>query len=329
MKTSRYGRIIAVSTCVTVLWLAHGGSTHPNADERPVGDTFDGAFQLQFTSTGRTPLAVSNPVATLVTATSSLPIIVGSEPAELKDRLKAVHSLRGNLDRDEIAGLCLFLKTPPSPQEKNLPGLNQIKNDILNRLRNQDVPVAHLTDTMNEIQRDPAQDDVSRDYAIQHLVLWYEEADLASPDGRAKIRAILHEAAQANTSAAGTALLGLHRLSMDDTTLDKAKIDRLALALAQSSGTHTATRITAIQVCAERGLKEVLPVIEPLAQSPGCVPLQLSAIAALGRLGGSAQAEALRKVETNQNATVNAARQLALRQVERREQLISLNPSRT
>jgi len=56
--------------------------------------------------------------------------------------------------------------------------------------------------------------------------------------------------------------------------------------MAQSQDTDTATRLTAIQVCAERGLKEVVPVAETLARTPDCLPLRLSAIAAVDRSSG-------------------------------------------
>jgi hypothetical protein len=79
-------------------------------------------------------------------------------------------------------------------------------------------------------------------------------------------------------------LLGWHRLCRDGAGFDPAELDRCALQMARSSGADKAARLTAIQVCAERGLKELLPAIEPLVNTADCVPLGLSAAAATRRL---------------------------------------------
>jgi hypothetical protein len=130
------------------------------------------------------------------------------------------------------------------------------------------------------IYRNPAQDPVIRDYAIQHLATWYEQGAPDSPDSKEKIRAVFHNAVKEPNGIAGTALLAMHHLSANDAAFDGTEINELALNLARSA--NLATRITAIQVCSERGLKEVLPGIESIPQKPGSLPLRLSAVAVLG-----------------------------------------------
>jgi len=126
-----------------------------------------------------------------------------------------------------------------------------------------------------------------RDYAIQHLVLWCAQGAPDGSEAKTSIGAVLKEAAGQSDAIAGTALLGLHRLSSDGVRFDPAEINLCALRLALSAGTDKLARLTAIQVCAERGLKAVVPTIEPLVNTPDCVPLGLSAAAAVRRLGGS------------------------------------------
>ncbi|MCW5553212.1 MAG: hypothetical protein KIS67_13765 [Verrucomicrobiae bacterium] len=178
------------------------------------------------------------------------------------------------------------MKTPPARKEQELSDLPALKNDILNVLRMQNSPPPGFTDTLISIWSNPAQDVVLRDYALQHLFVWYEQGALDAADARTEIEDTLFGAACQFNSLAGTALLGLHRLSAADPAFSHGEINRLALRLIQSPATDLATRITAIQICAERGLKEALPAIEAVAQASDCVPLRLSASAATTRLSG-------------------------------------------
>jgi hypothetical protein len=150
------------------------------------------------------------------------------------------------------------------------------------------------------------QDAVMRDYAIQHLSVWHERDDVVSPTERKSIRTVLNEAVRENNSIAGTALLGLHRVAVNLKPPDANEVDRMALHMAQSAETETATRLTAIQVCAERGLKEVLPTAEGLVQKTDCIPLQLSAMSAFRRLGGLPPADMVRRERAARNEIVEA-----------------------
>lgn len=214
--------------------------------------------------------------------------IVGTDPAPIGLRLKAVHGLGESLTPNQLAALTVFLKLPPPPNEPNREGLRVLKNDLLNVLRHQASPPPGLTDLLIAIHRDPTQDPVLRDYALQHLVVWYEQGAPDTPKAREQIRAVLEAAARGHDSLAGTALLGLHRLSAREPAFEAAKIDRLALHLVRSGATDPATRITAVAVCAERGLTEALPNIAALMDDPACVPLRLAAHAAWSRLSALA-----------------------------------------
>jgi hypothetical protein len=83
--------------------------------------------------------------------------------------------------------------------------------------------------------------------------------------------------------------LALHLLTARDAVAAREESNRMAIRLARNSEAQTAARIIAVQICAERGLRQALPAIERLAQEADCVALRLSAQAALCRLGGSLQ----------------------------------------
>lgn len=110
----------------------------------------------------------------------------------------------------------------------------------------------------------------------------------------------------------------MHRLSAIDVAFDKNEINRTALRLAASDSTCVAARITAIQVCAERGLTGILPTVQALAETPGQTALRISAIAALGRLGGEEQAALLRQPEIAENEALRPAVQAALQRLQQK-----------
>lgn len=255
------------------------------------------------------PLTVSSNVQVVVDAANPIQV-----------RLGFARRLAIDLGTAEIKALLDFIKAPSA--EANPQGIHALKNDVINGLRHQTGPVPGLTVTLLSIYQDAAQDEVMRDYAIQHLAVWYGQGKEGA-ETKAQIRDALYQAAGAGREAtmAGTALLGLHRLSGRDESFDGAAIDQRALALVRSLEAHPAARITALQVCAERGLKAILPVVETLAAQPGSVSLRLSAIAALGRLGGAEQVGLLRKLREEKNEVLRESVGAALEQISRKPEI--------
>jgi hypothetical protein len=303
-------------------WLVSGGGGARGGSD--VSGPADEPLQVEFTVTAKMILpVVSAPNRALISEAPGIPhmekqplcIITEVKSADIRRRIEAVHALDTNLKCDEVAALCAFLKAKPAAEEKERDGSNWLKNDILNVLREQDSPPPNFTGLLTEIYRDPAQDDVMRDYAIQHLIQWYEQGAMDATDARERIRLILKEATSEPGSIAGTALLGWHRLCRHDAAFDPAEVDWAALQLALSDATDDATRLTAIQVCAERGLKAALPKIKLLANVTDCVPLRLSAEAAARRLGDS-QTAPLPRHERIANAAARDEPQFVLRQSE-------------
>ena len=237
--------------------------------------------------------------------------------AGIRDRLEAIRELDDNLDPGQIDALYSFLKSHPDSRETNPSGLRTLKNNVLNALRNQIPPPAGLTATLIDIFHDHAQDFVTRDYAVQHLTSWYSRSTGDSPDAKERIQTTLKEAVRENTSISGTALLGMHRLSSADGSFNRREIDRSALGMAISSDTPLAARITAIQICAERGLGQALPEIERYAGTRGQTALQISAIAALGKLGGAEDALLLEKLESEGDIALRPAIAAALKRLPR------------
>jgi hypothetical protein len=284
--------------------------------------TFVLSFALFFGANGQAGVATSqagnsSDLCGTKSPPSDIQIILDPQ-SRIECRLGAVDSLGDSLTPEEVVRLSAFLEAHPGPLEKNMAGLRCLKNNVLNALRNQTKPPPRLTETMLKIFHDHGQDYVTREYAVQQMISWYEQGALDRLDGKTRIREVLHEALAENDSATGTAILGMHRLSAIDRAFDKTEIDRTALRLATSPATSVAVRITAIQVCAERGETEVLPTVQSLAITPVPTALRLSAIAALGLLGGEEQAALLREPEIAQETALHPAVDAALKRIQRR-----------
>lgn len=220
----------------------------------------------------------------LALKSSKLISLVADGGGNIQERLAAVRGLGCNLSLDEISALYTFLLKPCEPCAGGSIALAALKNDVFNVLRHQNVFPSGLAKIMIAIYHDAAQDGTVRDYALQHLgALCGGKLDPLSEE-RENIINVLREATGERCSRAGTALLALHRVSQRSSFVDEAELNRIALQLVRSSSTDLATRITAIQVCAERDIEEALPSIAECARSCNSVHLRLSATAALRRL---------------------------------------------
>ena len=216
---------------------------------------------------------------------------------------------------DERDRLTHFLVTRGSPEAFDAVAFNALKNDTMDRLWAGASSKMATLSLMADLYQDRQQDEVIRDYAIQHLGQWYRE----SPD-KLMVEKILRAAlVETDGSIAGSALLALSRLSETCPELDRPVIARFALRYASSDETGNLTRITALQVCCEMGVGEVLPVAERLARPGLDMPIRISAIAVLGKLGGSAARGRLEECARDPDPWVAKAARVALKNGVRQE----------
>jgi HEAT repeat protein len=87
--------------------------------------------------------------------------------------------------------------------------------------------------------------------------------------------------------------------------------------------------MTALQVCAQRGFPEVLPLARTIASdNRRPVSLRLSAIATIGQVGNRKDdRQLLEKLSNEGNARLRKALQPALKQIQRRETFPSFETS--
>jgi hypothetical protein len=272
LSAAAFGVFAAFLT--TVLWVRlHRDQPIPKAGAPDTG--IEAALQSTHSPTPPAPGASRRMGST---EAPSAPVAV---PGHLQVRELVMR--QRELKPTEVQALLAWLRNRERGTDLSRGADRVLVSEALKRLRLQQPPAANLTETALALYRNRNDDAVVRDYAIQHLVLSYEQAA-----DKAQIQQVLWQAAQeTDNTIAGTALLALHRLSEQFPEFDPARVDEAARNLATSNDASEAARITALQVCAKRGVVEVIPTALTLARSAPSIPMRTSAIAALGVLGGS------------------------------------------
>jgi hypothetical protein len=247
----------------------------------------------------RQPFAPAVPVQdeTQMDVSMSAPVRLAFTEAPYLDRKEAILALGKNLSAAESALFIDYLKAPMSAEEVNITAA--LKNAVMELLRGQTNLAGTWHRTLIELADDPFQHEVTRDYALQHLVDWYEDllGDPSFEGDREEMRAALWRGTDETTAAiAGTALLGLHRLAAQDPLLDQSAIGESALRLLVGESTSEGSRVTSVQICGQMRLTAALPSVRLLAESGASLPLRAASVAALGSMGDASDLRLLEKI---------------------------------
>lgn len=236
---------------------------------------------------------------------------------------QAIKALGGQrLSDPDRNALYDFLRQPGAHDDQQVSQV--LKNELMDALCTLQPPPPGLRELLTQIYQNPGEDEVLRDYAVQHLAAFYRQmssaAGLDATFQAAELqstRQTLWEAlSQTDTSLAGTALLGLSQLAQSRWPgVDADQISAAALKLAQNDRAGELTRITAFQVCANLKAQDALPAIQYAAQNGQTVPVQISAIAALGALGDASQIPLLNSLLQDGNDRLRLPAQHALSQI--------------
>ena len=240
------------------------------------------------------------------------------------ERQAAIRRLSKTL-RTEVKDLLYGYLSRRFPED-DTPRGQILKNGVMDALIGQAAPLPDLAARLAWMASDPSQQVVIRDYAVQHLVAFYPQLDRAAVEVAEASREILREALlvalrETDGSLAGTALLGLSRLAGQYPGFDMERIGNCATRLAREPQVGELARITALQVCAEMSLTDSLPVCLSLVAQTNNTPLRLSAIAAVGQLGGPSELPLLQSLVSDKNERLHPAARLALSRLEARSTL--------
>jgi len=182
-----------------------------------------------------------------------------------------------------------------------LPGMDgdqgaeyELRNNMLNKLREHPADPPAVTEALLKIFRDPGQEDVLRGYAVQHIAGWIRTGVLASGDREQLLVAIRDAATQVdNPVIGGAGLIALREVGPGE------EAGAFALNALNSKSACPESRISAFQVCAELGVAKALgPARAALADRNAPAVLRMSAVNVLAMLGGPADERLLQELST-------------------------------
>lgn len=273
------------------------------------------------------------------------------EDPSMDQLLERIHGLGRNIPLEEQKALCAWITAPKPAYVKDERAWHWLVNDAMNKLCEQDPPMPGLTDVMLGIYWKNS-DPVQRDYVIQHLVHWLQPVNAGdlhetNPQKReAIVAAMLDAAGQPREFFSGTALQGLHHILLAQSAAQLASLTAVTQSAPDSAQSSPAflpvsfteeqlrpvvlrtaaspqasmqSRITALQICAQRAFLEALPTARQIAmdeQTPAS--LRVSAIAALGLLGTADDKLLLESLQTRRNAQLLRAVNPALQRLKAR-----------
>ena len=260
-------------------------------------------------------------------ALSSAVRLILDEQADYNTRLTAIHEAVTHLSDADRQALYTFLlqRSPLDGDQHN----HVLKNMLMDGLCALNPPPTGLGDMLAQLYQDKSQNVVLRDYAVQHMIAFYEQMEKTPDDGKpakqgelSQVRDVLWEAlTETDSSIAGSALLGLEHLSGEQSEFDRNRIAKAALQLAGDNNTGELARITAFQVCAQTGLQDAVPLLEQAAQQGQSIPLRISAIGALGTMGNAQAVPLLNSLLNGTEERLKLPARQALERIELKQRL--------
>ena len=252
-------------------------------------------------------------------------VVVGwSDVRAARSRAEAIRALVKPLREDDVKALLWFMDEKFSQQEEyDLLAWNALKNDVLNVLLKRAPPPAGIGQDLVRMFRDSSHDNVWRDYCVQHFAdyyraRWLAGATAADRELQAIEAAYWDAVAASNSTTAGTALVGLAQLAGEFPGIDRKRVAAAALVLAANPSAEEGARVTAIQICAELGEMEILPLARTFAADGASSMLRLSAVGALGRLGTAEDGKLLKSLAAKGDQRIRIAAAAALKRIEHR-----------
>ena len=132
------------------------------------------------------------------------------------------------------------------------------KNQVMDALLEQSQIPPDYGETMIALFRDPAQDVVTRDFAVQHIGLYAQALnrrgvyDPDSADAANCRNALFDAASETSTIVAAAAFRALADVSEFDSRIDARRLDNMLIRCAIDESASLAVRVMAVQLCGER-----------------------------------------------------------------------------
>lgn len=295
--------VVSVALLGVVVWRA----VHPVSESAPVADV----ARVESGQASRP----ERPRRPQPYASRPAPALLTAEQQARRAELAEVVGRPAPLTREQVeTAFAVLQEIAPTDAEQ---GGHVAKNAVMNALNRQAGQATNALRLYAVIYRDPAQDVVIRDYALQHVYELYAQLE-AGPLRQEAVELLHAAAAQSDSSIAGTAILALARLAATDPTVPQSAVSAAAFALAENRAANASARISALQVIGQFDAPQAVPLLVQTVKDESSIPLQLSAIGALGQVGGKNEVSLLRTIAEGENARLKPAAAGALRKIEQR-----------
>ena len=208
--------------------------------------------------------------------------VVSRSPQSIKV-MKNVQSVRQILPLSAESAIYEFIEHQPNLSvdvAQYASDMNDVMDEMLNR---SDIP-ADYAETMVALFRDKSQDDVIRDFAVQHIGLYAETLQMrgkydADASESATLRDALWDAAEeVRTIVAVAAFRALADMAAFDPHIDAKRLDNQLASCVADSSASPAARVMAAQLCGERRVASARAALAAIAADRAQpAPLRLAA----------------------------------------------------
>lgn len=310
MSKNRYSIAVLLSLVVIVILgvLAFWPSTGPASNEKRVGSKSE-ARERQ--GSGKREPAIADSTKSALGASQSSParFILGDRGnLSGRQRISWIREHGKEFGEPEVKEIVDYLQSGEIPDGLSEGQWHWIVDELLTALRVETKNPGELTRQLEGIFSNSALDLVVRDYALQHL------GHLGREGGDQEVirAAAMAGLQEIGSPMAGTALLVLHN---EPATLSggtragngggtpppdpAGDPGSLALTLLANERASLPSRVTALQVAAQRGTGGTVRAAAGVLESDAPVLLKIAAIAAVGEAGSPADLALLQSVSAN------------------------------
>jgi hypothetical protein len=227
------------------------------------------------------------------------PLLLGiTSPAiHWEERLHAVNQLPALLDTSTRKGLFDYLTNKPT--DESLKDWYLVANEIMQTLRQRELPAGFYTHELTALIQCPTADPVLRDYAVQHLSQWISGIVPTARETDPLQVAVAFDAMSGQAAATENGqltLVGTTLNALTDALLHgegailakRPDLQKIALKVATTADASVSTfnRASALQAAAQLNTPELPAVCRQFAQRSDIAPdLRLGSVAALGLIG--------------------------------------------
>jgi len=274
-----------------------------------------GHAQMPATAPVENPPEMTNSMIRKSQVDDTINVVMGKgTKTDYLTRCKAAQALGAELADDEVNTLYLLLGRKVGEDELPENQLNGLKDIVVSLLDKQTVLPPRHADTLMTMYKDRSYDPVWRDYCIQHLGAVC--TSITDDKKLQEVKEVCWNATEETDGGiAGTALIALFK-NMKTLEIDNKNLTARSLEVLTDSKGGEASKITALQICAQLGEKGALPIARQLVGAEVSIPLKLSAIAAIGALGDTTDLQTLKPYQTGRDSKMRPAVNAAIKRIE-------------